>query len=108
MVIRITSAVDTVIHAVSPLLGTGVAAGAAADAASAGAAAAGPDASAAGAEAACAIAAPEKPNRATPRATAARSFLIMCLSSVGSLPVRWLKRVFAGLAGADAQDLLDR
>src|SRR6185369_16920192 len=117
MDIMMTSTVDTSIHAVSPLLATGVdaaaagaAALAAADAAGAAAAvvAAADAAAATGAEAASATAsaateAPAKPQAARPRAREARSFFMVgCLSGLAS------ERVFASLARADADDLLQR
>src|SRR5688572_16702148 len=103
-----TSSVATIIQAVSPLFATGAGA-AAADAASAGAAAAAGAVAAAveaaGAEAAasCASDAPAKPRAARPRAREAISFLMVVVSSMlgGS------ERVLAGLAGADADDLLE-
>src|SRR5690242_18463279 len=109
-----TSAVETSIQATSPLLGTGVeaaaAAGAAADApAEAAAAAAG-----AAVAAALAAAAPEAAasaaagwadavpptNSSRPRRKARRSLFMVLFS-------RASERVLAGLAGADANDLLE-
>src|SRR5664280_662111 len=110
-----TSAVDTSIHATSPLLGTG--AEAAADAAEAAASA--PEAMAMGDEAAamaaeagmaldaaseaapCARAASPKASASRARTKLRRSFfMVWCVS--GS------EGVFAGLAGSDADDLLER
>src|SRR5687767_11566537 len=110
MVIRITSSVATIIQATSPLLATGAAAGAAAEAASAGVAAmAAADAAsvATGAEGAapCASDGPAKPRTARPRARVAISFFMVgCLFRGG----RASERVLAGLAGADAHHLLER
>src|SRR4051812_9223582 len=113
MVMKMTSAVATVIQAVSPLLGTAAgaeaaAAGAAAVAAAAGAAAA-DEVVAAGAAAiggdaagACASTAAEPARRPRPRARDAKSFLMVVSFSVGGL-----QGVLAGLAGADAHDLLE-
>src|SRR5512135_3008755 len=102
-----TSSVATIIQATSPLLATGVeAAAAGADAASAA------DAAAAGADAAGAEAAwdwandvPPAPSSARPSAMEAMSFLMLMSSVWGWIG---LQRVLAGLAGADADHLLER
>src|SRR6187402_2694002 len=102
-----TSAVHTSIHATSPLLGTGAgAAEAAADAASAAAGAAAAVAAAgaaaeAASDAACANEPPLATNMSRPKRKASRS-LFMVLFLWGS------ERVLAGLAGSDADDLLER
>src|SRR6185369_6391393 len=110
--IMMTSTVDTSIHAVSPLLATGVdaaaagaaalaaadAAGAAAAAVAAVVAAAATGAEAASAAASAAIEAPAKPRAARPRARVARSFFMVVVSRLAS------ERVFASLARADADD----
>src|SRR5947209_848407 len=111
-----TNAVATIIQATSPLLATGAGAAdagvAAADAASAGAAGAAVAAAgaaiaalaAAGSGAASAASAdPAKPAAARPRAKVAMSFFMMCIG-VGCMGS---ERVLAGLAGADAHDLLE-
>src|SRR6185369_14897464 len=100
-----TSAVATSIQATSPLLGTGAdAAGAAADAASAAPEAAVVAAGAvadAASDAAWANAPPAPTNMSRPKRKASRS-LFMVLFLYGS------ERVLAGLAGPDADDLLER
>src|SRR4029079_18981303 len=92
MVIRMTSTVATIIHAVSPLFGTG--AGAAAGAAGVAASAAG----AVAVSAAFASSAKAGTDSATVphKARSIRIFLIMTFS---------LKRLRAGFAGADADNL---
>src|ERR1019366_536536 len=108
-----TSAVATIIQATSPLFGTGAdAAAAAADAADAdasgaeavatGAEAAMADAAEAASEAACAKAFCPQARASTLKTKAIRSLFMVCCSC------RALEGVLAGLAGADANDLLER
>src|SRR3989344_1773699 len=103
MVMRMTSTVATIIHAVSPLLGTGAGAAAAAGAAGTapGASAAATTTGAAGADSADASIGTATSNIANNTPV---KFFIANRLIMGVLP---LERIFAGFAGADAGNLFE-